>query len=546
MRAPIRFNVAFIFFFFCALYTIILFNLFLVQLWNRSFFSSLGSHQYQLTISKLPLRAPIYDRHGATHPLAINKECVSAFITPNKLTQKEQLTQFLKKHFPQAYQQFIAKPSRSFMYLKRRLTLREIDSVKKAGCADIHLLSESSRFYPLPCTAPVIGFTDVDNKGLAGIELQYNKDLTGEPTTCYLEKDARSGYFYFKKELKQAGRESKPVQLTIDSTLQFLVDEELATAMKQYEATEGAVIIMDPKTGEILSLVSQPYDDPNSGSFDIAKFKPRGISESYEWGSVMKVFTALAALEEKIVSPQEIIDCKNSKSCTIDGRTVNTIRAQGLLSFTDVVAFSNNIGIAQVAKRLNEKLYDHYTGIGFGTKTGIALPGEQSGFVNPPACWSKQSIISLSYGYEVAATLLQLACAFSMIANGGYPIKPKLVFDNTPFKLPAPLYRIETITAIKDILRKATQYGTGRRFQIKGYDIMSKTGTANLLDQGVYNENKNLFTCASIVEKGSYQRVIVSYLKEARTAHTHTHADTVAVPLQKKIAEKMIVHERVV
>jgi cell division protein FtsI/penicillin-binding protein 2 len=525
-------------------YLIILFNLFLIQLWNRTFFSSLGTHQYQLTITQLPLRAPIYDRNGTKHPLAINKECVSAFIVPNKLADKEKLVQFLQADFPRAYQQFLSKQNRSFMYVKRRLSEHEIQLIKETACNDIHLLSESSRFYPLACAAPVIGFTNVDNKGLAGIELQCNRDLTGRATTCYLEKDARSGCFYFKKELKHTGVESKPIQLTIDSNLQFLVDEELATTMNQYDAQEGAAVIMNPATGEILSLVSRPYDDPNSGFFDTAHVKPHGITESYERGSVMKVFAALAALEEQVVTPEEIIDCKNSKTCVIDGRTINTLKAHGQIPFADVIAFSNNIGIAQVAKRLNEKLYDHYTRIGFGSKTGISLPGEQGGIINAPKNWSKQSIISLSYGYEISTTLLQLACAFSMIANEGRPITPKLILDGTSQELREPLYRSETIATIKDILRRTTKYGTGWRFQLKGYDIMSKTGTANLLENGIYNQNKNIFTCASIVEKGPYKRVIVSYIKEAQTPNAH--ADTVAVPLQKRIAEKMIIHEGIV
>lgn len=542
--SSLPFHSALLFFSCCLLYLIILFNLFLIQLWNRRFFTSLGTHQYQLTITKLPPRAPIYDRHGITQPLAINKECLSVFIIPNQLLHKEHLFSFLAQHFPRAHQQLCAKPNRSFMYVKRRLQPDEIQQIQDAHCADIHFLTESSRFYPLPCAAPVIGFTDVDNKGLAGIELMSNQELTGKPSTYCLEKDARSGYFYFKKELKQEGTDSKPIHTTLDSNLQFLVDEELAVSMNQHQAHEGAAIIMDPTTGEIMALVSRPYDDPNTGSFDINNLKPRGITESYERGSVMKVFTALAALEEGVVTPDEIIDCQNSKTSVLDGRTINTLKAHGCIPFADVIAFSNNIGIAQVAKRLNEKLYDHYRRIGFGNTTGIALPGEQAGHINHPSTWSKQSIISLSYGYEISTTLLQLASAFSMIANDGYPVTPKLIQDEKPIEKREPLYRLATINTLKDILRKTSKYGTGWRFQLRGYDIMSKTGTANLLENGVYNEQKNIFTCASIVEKGSYKRVIVSYIKEVQTPNAH--ADTVAVPLQKRIAEKMIIHERVV
>ncbi len=536
----IRMRTAFIFFSFCGLYLVILLNLFLIQIWNNQFFSTLGSHQYQVTITQLPPRAPIVDRTG-TQYLAINKECMSAFIMPNQLKQKENVILFLQKNFPNASQQLQKKQKKAFMYVKRRLSDNEINIIQQAACSDIHLLQESSRFYPLTCAAPLVGFTDIDTNGLAGIELQYNHQLAGKPTMFCLQKDARSGCFYFKKELKQAGTQSKPIQLTIDSNLQFLVDEELAATMQQYNATEGVVIIMDPKNGDILALVSRPYGDPNSNSFDIAQMKPRALTESYELGSVMKVFTALAALEEEVVTPDEPIDCKNSKTCTIDGRIVNTWTPHGKIPFTDVIAFSNNIGIAQIAKRLNETLYEHYTRIGFGSKTNIALPGENKGFVNHPNQWSKQSIISLSYGYEISATVLQLACAFCMIANDGRPIAPNIVISNQTPHHKEPLYSEKTVATIKDILQKTTLYGTGKRSYLKGYTVMSKTGTANLLVNGAYDHDKNIFTCASIIEKGEYQRVIVSYIKEAHAANAY--ASTIAVPLQKKITEKMIIHE---
>ena len=451
---------------------------------------------------------------------------------------------FLKTQFPYAYKEFLNKQHKSFMYIKRRLSEYEIQTVRNAACSDIHLLHESSRFYPLTCAAPLVGFTDIDNNGLAGIEFQYNTQLAGKPSTFCLEKDARSGYFYFKKEVKDAGTQSQPITLTIDSDLQFLVDEELAASMNQHHAREGAAIIMDPTNGKILALVSRPYDDPHGSKFSIANMKPRAVTDTYEFGSVMKVFSALAALEEQVVQPDEIVDCKNRKTCMIDGRTINTLVAHGQIPFSDVIAFSNNIGIAQIAKRLNETLYDHYIRIGFGSKTGIGLPGEQKGFINHPANWSRQSIISLSYGYEISATLLQLACAFCLLANNGKPITPTVILTDKKQETQDQLYNEKTIEAMREILRKTTEYGTGKRFQIKGYDVMSKTGTANLLVNGSYDQSKQILTCASVIEKDEYKRVIVSYIKEASTPNAY--AATIAVPLQKRIAEKMIIHERMV
>jgi cell division protein FtsI/penicillin-binding protein 2 len=247
------------------------------------------------------------------------------------------------------------------MFIKRRLSPEEIAIITAEKNPDIFLLSEPGRYYPLTCASPIIGLTNIDNKGLLGIELLYNHILAGKPTTCHLEKDARSGYYYFKKETTIQGDVGLPLQLTIDADLQFLVQEAVQQTVNKFNAKEAAAIIMDPKTGEIIAMLSYPYFDPNNPHTSSAdNFRNRIVNDAHELGSVMKVCAALAALEEGVVTPDELIDCQNALTTQIDGRTINTVQAHGVIPFTDVVALSNNIGIAIVAKRLNEKLYDHY------------------------------------------------------------------------------------------------------------------------------------------------------------------------------------------
>lgn len=528
----------FLFFICVSLYSCIILYLAFIQLFHGNFFAALGTQQYKVTVNQLPPRAPILDRAGTY--LACSKECVSAFIIPNQLHNEKQLLPFLHQFFPTAIAHLKAHPHASFMYIKRRLSDQELEHITKANLADIHLLCETSRFYPLPSAAPLIGFTDIDNSGCAGIELSCNQQLAGSPTKVCLEKDARSGYFYFNKELQEQGTNSKPVQLTIDANLQFLVDEELADAIDRYKAKEGAALIMDPTTGEILAMASYPFSNPHAAPIALDTMKERVVTESYELGSVIKVAAAIAALEEGVVTPDELIDCKNSKTAIIDGRTINTIKACGVIPFYDVIAFSNNIGIAQVAKRLNTTLYDHYKKMGFGAKTGIPIPAEASGFINHPDHWSKQSIISLSYGYEITATLLQLGCLFCMISNDGKRIQPKITTDTTV--QPTSCYSATTMHAIKDMLRKTTAYGSTTRSQLPGYDIMAKTGTAYMLENGTYRKSNDLFSCAGIIEKGNYKRVIITFIKEATIPNAY--ASTISAPLFKRIAEKMIIHER--
>jgi cell division protein FtsI (penicillin-binding protein 3) len=523
-------------------YLIAIINLVYLQVVQHQFFVQLGQKQYQTSITSLPPRGLILDRTGK-HFLALNKDSIAAFILPRQLEMKPQLQKFLAKYFPHANERLATHSHAHFLYVQRKLTPQQIDLITKSGISDIKFLNEPSRYYPLPASASLIGLTDIDNKGLFGLELEFDQLLAGTPSTVVLEKDARSGHFYFSRHLDQEGSSAQQLQLTIDSDLQYLVHEALLETVAKYNAKEGAAIIIDPQNGDILAMVNVPSFDPNNfKDIDPALTKNTCVTEAYELGSVFKICTALAALEENVVTHDELIDCKNTKTTYIDGRKINTVHEAGIISFEQVIAQSNNIGIAQVAKRLDTKLYDHYLRLGFSKKTRITFPGENKGFINPPANWSKQSIISLSYGYEVTANLLQLARAFSIIANGGYWIDPRLTFDRQQTK--QKLYRDEPIAIVQNMLEQTTAQGTARKAHIKGYRVMCKTGTANMLENGHYNPDRNIFTCAGIIEKNGYQRVIITFIKEA--AQNDLYASMVAAPLFEQIAEKMLIKDRII
>lgn len=533
------------FLFFFVTFLIISVNLFYIQVIRSNFFKGLGKQQYQVMVSIEPSRASIVDRTGK-HLLALNKDSIAAFILPHQIENRILLEQFLQRYFPAAHARLQSNRNAYFLYIKRRLASDEIQLIKESGIADIKLLNEPSRFYPLANCASVIGITDIDNKGLLGLELSCNTRLAGSAQIVHLEKDARSGYFYFEKNMTHEGEQSKPVYVTLDSDLQFLVAQELESWIKRQEAKEGAVIILDPEHGDILSMVNYPTFDPNNTqNLDIDQTKNSIIANAYELGSVFKVFAALAALEEKVVDANELIDCQNIETTYIDGRKINTVKStvRGIIPFFEVIAVSNNIGIALVAKRLGIDLYNHYLLLGFGKRTGICLPGEHAGFVNPPSNWSKQSIISLSYGYEISSTLIQLARAFCIFANGGYLVRPRILLDQEIGKSNQ-LYSADTIETMRSILENTTVSGTAKRAAIKGYKIMSKTGTANILINGAYDPNHNLYTCAGIVEKEDYKRVIVTFIKE--TKKKNVYASTIAAPLFEKVAERMLIHNKIV
>jgi len=536
-------RIAFTFFIFVIMYGIIALNLYCIQIRKHHFFVDLGERQYMTMVTTYPPRASILDRHG--HFLAINKESIAAFITPNNMAEPARVEQFLARHFPQAHERLERNRCAPFMYVARHLSERDQQRIAHANIPDLQLLKEQRRFYPVNTTGTIVGITNIDNHGLFGLELMFEEQLAGEPTIQRLHKDARSGYFSFAQETTAQGHAGTPLITTIDGDLQFMVYEALRDTVETFQAKEGAAVVMNPKTGEILAMVTLPAFDPNDTKEIIMEHtKNKVVTEAYELGSVIKVFAALAALEERVVHPDELIDCENVATTYVDGRRINTVKDSvlGVVPFTHVIEKSNNIGIAKVVKRLDTKLYDHYIRMGFGAKTGIQFPSEREGFVNHPRQWSKQSIISLSYGYEITATLLQLAQAFSMIANDGYLIRPTLLLNELHTPESQRRYSAESITIIKQIMEGAVLRGTAKRAQIKGYRVMSKTGTANLLVNGIYNPDKNSYTCGGIVERDDYQRVIVVYVRES--SRKGLYASGVAAPLFEQVAEKTLIHEK--
>lgn len=514
----------------------------IIQLVHHDFYQQHANNQYSLTIKEIPPRASIYDRHQK--PIALNTQRLAAFITPKKLEEKEKLLSFLKKHFPQAHQRFAAQQENNFMYIKRKLSDQEVDLITAAHLKDVYLLEEPQRYYPNRTLQPLLGLTGIDNEGLSGLELVYDKQLRGAPTTYHIEREARSRGYYFKKALQQEGQQGTSLITTIDSTLQALVYEEVKASVEEWHSQEGAALIMDPTNGDIITCVTYPCGSEKSvDELTDDDLRNRAITDVYELGSVMKIFPALAALEEKVVEPDEPIDCENKKIIHMKRVKFSTWKAHGILPYRHVVALSNNIGTSKVAERLGKKLYDYLKRCGFGQKTGIAFPGEAPGYINPPEKWTTQSPFSLSFGYEISATLLQLAQAFAMIAQKGILVKPRLSLQEPIIRSPLPLFSTETIDVIYDILERTIYEGTAHRAQIKNYTVRGKTGTANLLVNGQYDSNRNIFTFAGIVEKGAYQRVIITFIKESTIKNIYS--SSVSVPLFERIAQKTLIHEKI-
>lgn len=528
----------FIVFVFFLLYGVVIANLYVLQIKQTLFFKDLGEKQYNVTVHTLPARALIYDRFNRL--VAVNKDSMAAFILPKTLKDKDATLKFLKQYFPASYDRFDQNKNKNFMFVKRNLSEQEMDLIKKSEIVDINLLKESSRFYPYQCLGTILGITDIDNQGLFGIEALYDKRLQGTPTTYQLKKDAKSHHFYFGKETKEQGVDGQSIQLTIDADLQFQAQSILDRAVQKCGALEAGALIMNPDTGEILSMVSYPYFDPsNIKDLDMETTKCRPVTNCFESGSVIKIFGALAALQEGVTTLEEQIDCENTKETKLDNLRIRTVYPDGVISFLEVMQRSNNIGTVKVMKRLSTDLYDYYKLVGFGDMTGLQFPGEQKGFVNHPDNWSAYSIQSLSYGYEITVSLLQLARAMSLIVNGGYLIKPRLLMDQSIEKS-GPLISEQTVQDMKKILQSVIEQGSGKLAQVPGYTVYGKTGTANILINGKYDEDRHFYSFVGALQKENFKRVICCYVKDSSKA---TYASMITAPVFKELVEALILQE---
>lgn len=528
-----------------------------MQIKKQDFFKNLGEKQYNISMTTLPERAYIFDRNGT--PIALNKASYAAFILPKQVTDRTTAIAFLEKHFPSAATRLTESWDKNFFFIARKLTQEQQDIITNANLPDIHILQEPSRFYPYKCLSTILGITDIDNHGIMGLEQEYDKVLRGTETTHVLKKDARSNHFYFEKELTVQGVASEPIHLTIDADLQFKVTQILQNTVEELQAKEAALVIMNPENGEICAMASYPYFDPHDvENLDMETTKNRPATQAFETGSVIKTFCALAALDLGVVTLDEMINCENTKETYVERIRVRTIQPHGTISFKEVIQFSNNIGTVKIAKRVNEKLYDYYRVLGFGQPTGLNFPGEQKGFVNHPKKWSAYSIVSLSFGYEITSTILQLSRALSVIYNGGHLVTPTLI--SSCAKAPAdtqtqspelketkskdtPLISEKTRIDIDAILQGCVQEGSGKRGNIKGYKITGKTGTSNILENGKYNEDKHLNTFIGYIEKGDYKRVITVYVKESKKA---AYSSIITAPLFGKTAQALLIHDHII
>ena len=515
--------------------------------------------QQQDAIETSPTRGLLLDRHE--RELARTIDTISVFIAPDEFDKNEDraneeigctagiLSSVLNLDQRTLVSQILeAKESgRRFLWIARRIAPDQAQMLENMDLAGVHTRKEPKRFYPNgSLAANVLGYVGLDGNGLAGIEQVYNQKIIGEPGKLFIEKDSR-GRAYESTEIP--GRPGQTVILTIDQSFQYQAEVALTTAIQESRAKAGTAIVLDPHSGEILALANSPTFDPNDvGAATPAARANWALQNIYEPGSTFKIVAFSAAIEKKLAKPDDHIDCQMG-SITVAKRLIHDHHPFGSLTIAEALAKSSNVAAIKLGLRVGDPaMHDYITRFGFGSRTGIELPGETAGLVRPLNRWLPSSIGSVAIGQEVGVTPLQMVAAFGALANDGLRVAPHLIREirnasGVVAYRPTPEeHRViskETAATLRGMLEGVTLNGTAKKAQLDGYTAAGKTGTAQKIDAKTktYSKTKFVASFVGFAPVNNPAVVIIVVIDEPGGSY---HGGDVAAPVFRQIAERIL------
>ncbi len=539
-------RITYIYWFFILFFLVLAARISYLQIFRRSFFQRLAQKQYYRLIPIEGRRGTIYDSQDRIMATGITS--YSVFADPMRIENPEAITEELGTILDLDREFIMERLGRKkrFVWLKRQVTWDEKENIQALGYKGIEVMRDKKRFYPQGNLAStVIGIVDIDNKGLEGVELHYDKLLAGKTAKVRVLQDSAAREVLLSPQTVDA-QEGVDLVLTIDTQIQYWVEKFLADTVKRYRAKQASAIVMDPYTGDILALVNVPNFDPNNIDKESLKYvKNKAVTDMFEPGSIYKIVTLVAAVETGLFDDNEIIFCENGQ-WKIPGSTLHDWKPYGDLTFVEVFKKSSNIGVAKVAQELGKtSLYLYMNLLGFGELTGVDLPGEVPGRLKHADQWSKTSEYIMPIGQEVGVTMVQLARGVSVVVNGGYLVKPRIVkairgpgLDKVIKVERKRVISKEAAEHARDILVQVVEDGTGKMARVKGVTVGGKTGTAQKYDPeiGRYSSTKYRASFMGFVVDFPKTLVIGITVDEPRGSH---FGGVVAAPVFQKIAEKV-------
>lgn len=509
---------------------------------------AMAERQQQTAVELTPARGVIYDRNG--NPLARSFMVKSLYAHTGQLgdtaAAAARLAKILKLDRDTLLDRLQSGGGQAkLVIVKRSLTDKEVAQVEALGLSGLRYIPEMKRAYLNgSLAAHVLGFVDIDENGLSGIERQYDQIIRGENGRLVLNRDAFNRYYDHEVEESVPGSN---LHLTIDSAIQLYAEKYLAEGVRRSQARAGSIVMMKPQTGEILALASYPTYDPNKvGDSSDQQRLNRAVTATFEPGSIFKIVPYAAALEEKMITPDTPIDCGGGQIKIAD-RIVHDRPAYGTLTAAQALAKSSNIGAIRLGMKLgNERLARYIDLFGFGKTSKVELPGESRGIVRDVKKWQPTSIGSIPMGHEVSVTAVQAAAAFACIANGGVWVQPHIVKTTTSAtgeiiaesqpetrRVVSP----ETAATLTRMLEGVVLRGTAKAAQMEGYTAAGKTGTAEKVIDGVYSKTKNIASFAGFVPAHNPEIVCIVSIDEPVGAR---HGGDVAAPIFAQAVTKAL------
>jgi len=485
--------------------------------------------------------------------LAINIDTQSIYVNAKDIKDPDGFSKKLSEYLnlPQKTILDKIKTKKSFVWIKRLVEPDIIAKIKSDDLPGLGFIEEPKRVYPNGTLAgQVLGFTNIDSKGIEGIEFKYDDLLTGKPGKISVKKDARGRKIMSTPYFLEPSVSGYDMVLTIDSQIQHIVEKELKDGVENAKADRGMALLMNSETGAILAMASYPFFDPNDyKDFNSDTKRNLPIWFSFEPGSTMKVFILASAIEENKVNPDTRFDCENGRR-KVGPAIIRDVHPYGVLTVAQILEKSSNICASKIGEALGrDKLYDHLIGFGFGRQTGIDLSGESSGMMTKSSRWGPVELATISFGQGIAVTAIQIATALSAIANGGYLVKPYIVEqiispDGKEVTKDKPdvvgkAISYDTAKDITEMMEKVVESGTGKKAAMSGYKVAGKTGTAQIPNPntGGYYGNRYM---SSFVGFGPADDPKVTLVVVVENPKNGSYGGTVAAPIFKGIVEKVL------
>lgn len=515
-----------------------------------------ATQQQQREVEVPATRGAILDRQG--RDLALSLKTKSLFAHPRRVTDPEAAARLLAPIIGPSAREIKKRlqMDKTFVYLDRFLEPDQVEAIRGLALpigenSPFGFLPSSKRYYPRgKLGVHVVGFASIDGVGVEGIEKRFDYELRGDSTVYLVLQDGLNGRVR-QKTLTAPKKKPGDVILAIDLVLQHVVERELDRAMRDTRAKAASAVLLDPVTGQVLALANRPAADPNryAGAAERTRIN-RAVVHQYEPGSTFKVVTMAAALENGKVRPAQRFDCEGG-SYTFRRRRIRDSPPRGVLSASEVLEKSSNIGMVKIVNRLEKQaLHDMILDFGFGDRTGIELPGELPGRLRPVSEWSAQSQPSLSFGYEISVTVLQMASALSVVAADGIRVPPRLVLGVRDadgrvrrFDPPTASRVISSRTAreLTSMMEGVVLRGTGTRAKVEGYRLAGKSGTARKLVDGRYSDTEYVASFGGFGPLNSPRLVALVVIDTPQGDHS---GGKVAAPVFRRIMEDALSYVR--